>query len=244
MTFAGEVHISALDYSHGTLPLRGFLARSLPRDEPTPGVLVAPEWWGANAYVQQRALQLARRGYIALAIDMYGDGRTTADANTATALARDTRTGPLARERATCALDLLRCQPGVDPARLAAVGFCFGGSVVLELARAGADLRGVASFHGSLATPIPAQRETLKASILVLHGADDTFVSDDELRNFSEEMRAADADWQLFSYGSALHSFSNPSADVAAIPGVSYDARSERRSWQAFESFLDEIFAR
>ncbi len=242
---SAEILTSTVHYhdASGDLSFRGFLARPHQGDARRPGVLVVPEWWGLDAYAKHRAEQIARLGYVALAVDMYGDGITTRDAATAAALARDTRTGAVARERINCALRVLREQPEVDPNRIAAVGFCFGGSVALELARSGAEICGAACFHGSLATPAPARPETLKASILVMNGADDSFVSKNELQAFEDEMRAAGADWQLLSLGGAVHSFSNAAADAAGIPGLAFHARSERRAWRAFEDFLLEVFS-
>ena len=165
---SAEILTSTVHYhdASGDLSFRGFLARPHQGDARRPGVLVVPEWWGLDAYAKHRAEQIAGLGYVALAVDMYGDGITTRDAATAAALARDTRTGAVARERINCALRVLREQPEVDPKRIAAVGFCFGGSVALELARSGAEICGAACFHGSLATPTPARPETLKASIV------------------------------------------------------------------------------
>ncbi|MHB8351019.1 MAG: dienelactone hydrolase family protein [Vulcanimicrobiaceae bacterium] len=243
LSMTTQILTSDVHYSSGDLSFRGFVAEPHQSDADKPGVLVVPEWWGLNAYARHRAEQLARLGYVALAVDMYGDGITTHDATIAAALARDTRIGTVARERINCAFDVLRKRPGVDPKRIVAVGFCFGGSVALELARSGAEIRGAVCFHGSLATPMPARPETLKASILVLNGADDSFVSKNELQAFENEMRAAEADWQLLSLGGAVHSFSNAAADAAGIPGVAFHARSERRAWRAFEDFLLEMFS-
>lgn len=234
------VRTSSIDYWDGDQRLCGFLALPQTAGSNHPAVLVGPEWWGLDDYARRRAVQLAAIGYIAFAIDMYGDGKTTADAASAEAWARTTRTGELARRRASCALHWLQSHPAVARSRIGAIGFCFGGSVVLELARSGADVRAVACFHGSLATPMPAQAQTLKASILVLHGGDDGFSPDDELLAFQREMRGARADWQLFIFGNAVHSFSNPDADRAGIAGVAYDPLSDRRAWAAVERFLHE----
>jgi dienelactone hydrolase len=231
---------STLQYSDGNMRLQGFLARPPSKADSQPAVLVAPEWWGLNLYAKSRARQLAAMGYIALVVDMYGNGAVTDDSETAAALASTTRTGALARRRIIKAFEALSGQPGVDSNRVAAVGFCFGGSVVLELARSGADVRSVTCFHGSLATPLPATAEALKASILVLNGADDPFISQQEILGFEAEMRAAQADWQLVSLGGAVHSFSNPDADRANMTGVSYHCLSERRAWRLFEHFLQE----
>jgi len=243
MKSSGSIQNSAIEYKLGGTSFHGYLAAPPRAGGKKPGVLVAPEWWGLNAYARSRAEQLARAGYVALAIDMYGDGRITSDPRTASEWAGTCRTGPLARERATRALQWLQEHPAVEPERIAGVGFCFGGSVMLELARSGASVRGVTSFHGSLATPLPAQKGVIRASVLVLHGADDPYVSSEELSTFQSEMREAGADWRLCQFGNAVHSFSNPAADAAKIPGLAYNEAAARRGWQTFENFLAETLA-
>jgi len=230
----------AIEYQLDGVTFHGHLARPAEDGARRPGVLVAPEWWGLNPYARRRAEQLAALGYVALAIDMYGEGKVTSDAATASAWAGTTRTGPLSRRRSARALQWLQSHPSVRSDRIAGVGFCFGGSVMLELARSGAEVRGVASFHGSLATPLPAERGVLRAAVLVLHGADDPYVTDEEVLTFRNEMRAAGADWRICLFGGAVHSFSNPDADVAGLPGLAYHAPSERRGWRTFLAFLEE----
>lgn len=230
-------------YRQGDTELVGFLAYDDAVTGRRPGVLVAPEWWGLNDYAKRRAEQLASLGYVAFAIDMYGKGKTTADPKEAGRLAGTFRSDrQLMRARATAGLDVLKGRPQADPARLAAIGYCFGGTVVLELARSGADLKGVVSFHGGLATPNPADAKNIKGKVLVLHGADDTFESPAEIAAFQEEMRQARVDWQMVFYGGAVHSFTNPDADKAGIKGVAYNEAADRRSWRAMQDFLAEIF--
>ncbi len=227
----------------GDTELVGFLSYDDAVVGMRPGVLVAPEWWGVNEYAKRRAEQLARLGYVAFALDMYGNGKTTTDPKEAGLLAGRFRSDrQLMRNRAMAGLDVLKSRPQVDPARLAAIGYCFGGTVVLELARSGADLKGVVSFHGGLATPTPADAKNIKGKVLVLHGADDTFESPAEIAAFQEEMRQARVDWQMVFYGGAVHSFTNPDADKAGIKGVAYNAAADRRSWQAMQDFFAEIF--
>jgi dienelactone hydrolase len=148
----------------------------------------------------------------------------------------------LGRARAAVGLSVLRGRPEVDPARIAAIGYCFGGTVVLEMARSGADLKGVASFHGGLATPNPADAGNIKGKVLVLHGADDPFESPAEVAAFQEEMRQAKVDWQMVFYGGAVHAFTNRDVDKFGLKGAAYDEKADRRSWQAMRYFLDEIF--
>ncbi len=230
-------------YRQGDAELAGFLAYDDAVKGRRPGVLVAPEWWGVNDYAKRRAEQLARLGYVAFALDMYGKGKTTTDPKEAGQLAGRFRSDrQLMRARAAAGLDVLKGRPQVDPARLAAIGYCFGGTVVLELARSGANLKGVVSFHGGLATPNPADAKNIKGKVLVLHGADDTFESPAEIAAFQEEMRQAHVDWQMVFYGGAVHSFTNPDADKAGIKGVAYNEAADRRSWQAMQDFFAEIF--
>jgi dienelactone hydrolase len=237
---AGEVSTQVVEYRHGELTLRGYQAT------PTgavgvPGVLVVHEWWGANDYAQRRARELAERGYAAFACDMYGAGATTEDPKQAGALA-----GPFYQDRglmvarARAGLEQLAKAPGVDPKRLSAIGFCFGGTVVLELARAGEPLRLAASFHGGLKTTTAVQPGAILAQILVLHGGSDPMVPPAEVAGFISEMVAAKADWRMEVYGTALHAFTNPKArDLhAVIPAVDYDAAAEAASLAALRDAL------
>ena len=237
---AGEISTRSIDYRQGEIALRGFLA------QPTaiasvPGVLVVHEWWGLNDYAQRRARELAEQGYAAFACDMYGAGATTEDPKQAGALA-----GPFYQDRslmvarARAGLEQLATTPGVDPKRLSAIGFCFGGTVVLELARAGEPLRLAASFHGGLKTTTAVQPGAILAQILVLHGGSDPMVPPAEVAGFISEMVAAKADWRMEVYGTALHAFTNPKArDLhAVIPAVDYDAVAEAASLAALRDAL------
>ncbi len=237
------IRTDKVTYRQGDAELVGFLTYDDAVVGMRPGVLVAPEWWGVNEYAKRRAEQLARLGYVAFALDMYGNGKTTTDPKEAGLLAGRFRSDrQLMRKRAAAGLDVLKSRPQVDQTRLAAIGYCFGGTVVLELARSGADLKGVVSFHGGLATPNPADAKNIKGRVLVLHGADDTFESPAEIAAFQEEMRQARVDWRMVFYGGAVHSFTNPDADKAGIKGVAYNEAADRRSWQAMQDFFAEIF--
>ncbi len=239
----GEVRTERIEYRHGDVQLKGYLAYDDSFTGRRSGVLLVHEWWGLNDYAKRRAEQLAGLGYVAFAIDMYGNGKTTGDAKTAgewAAVFRNDR--PLARARALAGLEVLKKRPQVDPQRIAAIGYCFGGTMALELARSGADLRGVVSFHGGLSTPDPADARNIRGKVLVLHGADDTFESPAEIAAFQEEMRRAGVDWQMVYYGGAVHAFSNPEAGKAGIKGVAYNEAADRRSWLAMRDFFDEIF--
>ncbi len=237
-----KVMSKAVEYRHGEVVLEGYVAYPAYKKGRHPGVLVVHEWMGLNDYAKKRADQLAQLGYVALAVDMYGKGIRAADAKEAAALAGKYKGDrPLMRGRIQAALDLLKGLPKVDPKRIAAIGYCFGGTTVLELARSGADIAGVVSFHGGLDTPMPAEPGQVKAKVLVLHGGDDPLVPPEQVNGFEAEMRKAGVDWQLVAYGGTVHSFTNPQANDPAR-GVAYDAKSDRRSWQAMRSFFDEIF--
>lgn len=227
---------------NGTV-LRGFLAYDDGLKGKRPGVLVVHEWWGLNDFARERALKLAGLGYVGLAADMYGGGATTRDREEAGKLAGALLKNPdLLRARAHAALKVLAAAPRVDPKRLAAIGFCFGGTTVLELAYSGADLAGVVSFHGGLPRPQPGELTHLKAKILVLHGADDPLVPAADLTNFQQAMRQAGADWQMVFFSGAVHSFTNPAAGGNKASGAAYDALAARRSWRYMQEFFREIW--
>ena len=239
-----ELRTEQIEYRHGDVLLMGYLAYDDSFSGKRPGVLVVHEWWGLNDYAKMRAEQLARLGYVAFALDMYGGGKTTTDPKTAGEWAGMLRSNrALARARAQKGLDALKGRPQVDPGRIAAIGYCFGGTMVLELARGGAALRGVVSFHGGLGTPNPADARNIKGKVLVLHGADDAFESPAEIAAFQEEMRKAKVDWQMVYYGGAVHAFTNPDAGKAGLKGVAYNEKADRRSRLAMRNFFDEIFA-
>jgi dienelactone hydrolase len=234
-----------IDYRDGSLNLRGLLAYDETVQGKRPGIVVVHEAWGLGDHAMDRAKMLAGLGYVALAADMYGDRRVAADLAAATQLIGDLRTDPKKlRARAGAAVAALKARPNVDGSRVAAIGFCFGGTTVLELARGGADLKGVVSFHGGLQTAAPAQKGAVKPKVLVCTGADDPVIPPAQVTEFEDEMRAAAADWQVIVYGGTVHSFTNPDAGkTVKLDGMSYNAQTDRRSWAAMRAFLDEIFA-
>jgi len=207
-------------------------------------VLVVHEWWGLNDFAREQARWLAEMGYVAFAPDMYGKGQVTNDPSQARELSGQFYgdNSSLMRERAAAGLDVLRRQNNVDRNRIAAIGFCFGGTTVLQLAYSGADIDGVVSFHGSLPSPAEADDEQIRAMILVLHGADDPVVSDEQAAQFQDAMKRASADWQMIYYGGAGHSFTNPAADDLNMPGVAFNADANRRSRRHMKLFFDELF--
>jgi dienelactone hydrolase len=232
-----------LEYRQNGTVCKGYLAYDDAFAGRRPGVLVVHEWWGLNDFARTKAEQLAGLGYVALAADIFGRGATTADPQQAAQWAGEMKNNPqLLRARAGAALKALAGAAPADPQRLAAIGFCFGGTTVLELAYAGAPLAGVVSFHGGLTVPRPEDDQQIKAKFLVLHGADDTHVPPKDVAAFEAAMRRAGTDWVLVSYGGAVHAFTNPAAGSNKASGVAYDAKAARRSWRCMQDFLKEIF--
>ncbi len=235
-----------VEYSSRDIVMKGYLAYDESREEKRPGMLVVHEWWGHNEYARKRARMLAEHGYTALAVDMYGDGKQAMHPDEAVKFSSELmKNFDKAKERFIAALDFLKQQPAVDPDRIAAIGYCFGGGVVLNMARQGINLKGVASFHGVL-TPIkPSQPGTIKAKILVLHGAGDTFIKPEQIEAFRQEMESAGADFQFISYPGAVHSFTNPDADTYAEKfnlKLGYNAEADKKSWEELQKFLKTIF--
>lgn len=235
-----EIH-----YNVGETHLNGYLA--YPRNATkAPGVLVVHEWWGHNAYVRKRADMLAELGYVAFALDMYGDGKVTGHPKEANAFMMEVvNNAEAARARFEKALDLLKSSPAVDPEKIAAIGYCFGGAVVLSMARSGVDLDGVVSFHGALEGLAPINQDGVKARFMVFNGAADPFVSEEAKQTFKTEMDGAGLTYEFIDYPGAMHTFTNPEADEkAATYGLplKYDAAADQDSWQKTQEFFREIF--
>lgn len=232
-----------VEYRDGDQMLEGYLAYDTAIAGKRPAVLIVHDWTGVGPYVKQRAGQLARLGYVAFAADIYGKGVRPASPEAAGAEAgKYKQDRALFRSRLNAGLQALLSQTQADPARAAAIGYCFGGTGVLELARSGADLKGIVSFHGGLDSPSPADGKNIKGKVLILHGAEDPFVPAKDIDAFLTEMRAANVDWQMISYGGAVHSFTNPAAGNDSSTGAAYNAAADRRSWGAMRQFLDESF--
>jgi dienelactone hydrolase len=235
-----------VSYSSGATVMKGYLAYDKNIKGKRPGVLVVHEWWGHNEYARKRARMLAEMGYAALAVDMYGDGKQAMHPDEAGKFSSEVmKNFDTAKARFTAAMDLLKKQHMVDPGEIAAIGYCFGGGVVLNMARQGVDLKGVASFHGSLVPVNPAQPGSVKAKILVLHGGDDKFTTAEQIDAFKKEMKDAGADFQFITYPGAMHSFTNPDADTYAkkfnLP-LGYNAEADKKSWAELGTFLGQIF--
>ncbi len=241
------LHTEELHYQAGDTSLTGYLAYDDSIEGKRPGILVVHEWWGHNAYARKRAEMLAALGYTALAVDMYGDGKVADHPEDAKAfmMAVVNNMG-VAEARFDAAQQLLMQQETVDPQQIAAIGYCFGGGMVLHMARAGKDLAGVVSFHGSLGTQTPAQEGAVSTSVLVFNGGADPFVTPEQLAGFEQEMKAAHVDYELVSYPGVKHSFTNPQADEFGkrfdMP-LAYDAHADQDSWTRMQQFFDRIFS-
>lgn len=228
-------------YSHNSQNLKGFLAYEAAGGK-RPAVLVAHDWSGRNEFACQKAQMLAKLGYIGFALDMYGDGRTGNTTEERSALMQPLASNrKLLRERMRAAFDAVAAMPEVDNSRIAAIGFCFGGLCVLDLARSGAPVKGVVSFHGLLSQPDNLPNQTIQAKVLVLHGYDDPMVKPAQVNDFCQEMTEAKVDWQVHQYGHTQHAFANPQAHDEKL-GTIYNPVAERRSMQAMTNFLQEIF--
>jgi dienelactone hydrolase len=237
------VQTRTVDYSQAGTALEGFFAYDDRQSQPLPAVLISHAWAGRDEFVCNKARKLAELGYAAFALDMYGKGilggGTEENARLMQPLMENRA---LLQARITAALETLRLQPEVDARRIAAMGFCFGGLCVLDLARTGADIRGVASFHG-LFVPAPnTAGNKIKAKVLAMHGFDDPLAPPDQLVALSRELTAAGADWQIHAYGNTMHAFTNPKANDPSF-GTVYDETADRRSWQALQNFLAEVLA-
>lgn len=239
-----EVKTETVKYKAGDVEAQGFLAYDAGMQGKRPGVLVVPEWWGLNDYPKMRAQQLAKLGYVAFVADIYGEGKTTEDPKQSGAWSGALKGGDRAklRERVAAAFEQLKGNPNVDASKTAAIGYCFGGTTVLELARAGADVQAVVAFHPDPSPPQGAPADRIKAKVLACIGAVDPFVPQEAIDEFKKEMETAKADWALNIYGGAVHAFTNPNADKHNIPGVAYHKQADMRSWQAMLDLFNETF--
>jgi len=235
-----------LDYQQGDTTLKGFIAYDDAIKGKRPGVLVVHEWWGHNEYARERARKLAKLGYVALAVDMYGDGKLATHPDDAGKFSSEiAQNMPLGKARFLAAMAALKSNSATDADKIAAIGYCFGGAVVLQMAREGVALDGVVSFHGSLGTPAPAQPGAVTAKILVAHGGADPFVPAEDITGFIDEMNKAGADYQFEIYGGAKHSFTNPGADKVGekfdLP-LEYNQQADSASWAEMQRFFTSIF--
>jgi dienelactone hydrolase len=242
-TAFGAVKTREVDYKQNGTTLKGLIAWDDAQTGKRPGVLVVHEWWGLNEHARNAARRLAEAGYVALAVDMYGDGKVTTHQHDAEALMSAVMKDPAVEAaRFNAALAQLKQDPHVDPEKIAAIGYCFGGAVVLDMARAGADLDVVVSFHGLLSTKTPAQKGKVKARILVLTGDADPFNPPEQVEAFKKEMQAAGANFQVISYPGARHGFTNPDAAKYGMAALAYDATADKQSWAEMLKLLKQVF--
>jgi len=232
-------------YTANGTTLKGYLAYDENLEGRRPGVIVVHEWWGHNQYARHRAEMLAELGYIALAIDMYGDGKQVSHPDDAGKLAMETMSNmETAKARFDAGIDFLKKQPQNDPEKIAAIGYCFGGGVVLNMVLAGSDLDAGVSFHGSLPQTVE-NPDLVKAKILVCNGADDPFVPRQQVEKFESEMKTSGIDYKLVNYPGARHAFTNPEADSSSkkfnLP-LAYNKKADEESWEEMKSFLKEVF--
>lgn len=237
------IQTRTVEYKEGKTLLEGTLAYDDAIAGRRPGIVVVHDWMGPSDFSRGRAVELAKLGYVALAADIYGKGVRPKDAKEASALVGQYKSNRrLLRARVRAAFNTLLAQPQADAQKTAAIGYCFGGTTALELARSGAPVSGIVSFHGGLSTPTPEDAKTLHAKVLVLHGADDPHVPADELAAFEKEMNGGHVDWTLVKYSGAVHAFAVPGAGNDPSKGAAYNAKADRRSWQAMRDFLHELF--
>ncbi|QEG38754.1 dienelactone hydrolase family protein [Roseimaritima ulvae] len=239
---AAEIQTKQVIYQDGDVTLEGFVAWNTEHTQ-APGILVVHQWMGLTDYEKGRCKQLAELGYVAFALDIYGQGvrpdNRQAAAKTAGIYKSDRE---LYRRRLNLGLEQLRKQPNVYPQTFAAIGYCFGGTGVLELARSGADIEGVVSFHGGLDSPSPEDGKNIRAKVLLCHGADDPFVPAKDIEAFKAELNAAEVDWQMNIYSGAVHSFTQPMAGNDNSAGAAYNEKADKRSWTAMQAFFNELF--
>lgn len=242
-TAYAKLHASDVDYTLDDTVLQGYIAYDDSFTGKRPGVLVIHEWTGLGPYVKTRCEQLAKLGYVAFGADIYGKGVRPANHEEAAKVSGSyAKDRPLMRARIMAGLEQLKGNPRVDVKRIAAIGYCFGGMAVLELARSGADVSGVVGFHGVLGNPDPDNAKDIRTKVLVQQGADDSYAAAAQLEAFIDEMRASGADWRLVLYGGTVHSFTVPAAGDDPSSGAAYNKLSDERSWRAMLDFFDEIF--
>jgi dienelactone hydrolase len=247
LAFAFAAHAAiqtkTIEYKQGDTTLEGVIVYDDAVKAKRPGVLIVHQWLGITEYEKTRATMLAKLGYVAFCADIYGKGVHPQDTKEAGVEATKYKTDrTLLRARVNAGLAEFKKSDLVDSKRIAAIGYCFGGTTVIELARSGTELNGVVSFHGGLDSPTPADGRNIKCKVLACHGADDPFVPAKDLTAFESEMRDNKVDWQLIAYGGAVHSFTQPMAGNDNSKGAAYNEAADKRSWEAMKQFLAELF--
>lgn len=240
---AAEIHTKEVEYKQGGTVLQGLVAWDDAVKGPRPGVLVVHEWWGHNEHARHQAKRLAAAGYVGFALDLFGKGKVTTHPKEAQAFMSEAKKDPaVITARFRAALEQLKKDPHVAADQIAAIGYCFGGSVVLDAARSGADLDAAVSFHGMLATENPAQEGKVRARILVFTGVADPFVPMEDVAAFGKEMKAAGANFEVVAYPGVKHAFTNPDAGKAGMDALEYNAEADKKSWDAMLEMFEEVY--
>lgn len=238
-----DVKTQTITYEYDGVTLKSYLAWDDAARGKRPGILVVHEWWGLNAYARRRAEQLAALGYVAFACDMYGEGKYTEHPKEAGQMATAVRKNvKVWQGRARAGLDILKKQKQVDPSKLAAIGYCFGGSTALQLAYTGAELSAVVTFHAALPVPEAEQAKAVKARLLICHGAMDKFIPEATILKFRAALEEAKVDYAMVYFGGAVHSFTVKGIDKKGVPGLAYNAAADRRSWAYMRLMFREAF--
>lgn len=236
------IKTETVTYTYDKTVMEGYVAYDDTAKEPKPGVLIVHDWMGLTQFTKDKAEQLAKEGYVAFAADVYGKGVRPKDAAEAGALATQFKSDlVLLRGHTKAAFEKLKSMNQTLAKKIVVMGYCFGGTAALELARSGVPLVGTASFHGGLATPRPEDAKFINGRVLVMHGADDPYVPAKEVKAFKEEMKAAKVNMKFISYPGAVHAFSIPTAGTDKSKGAAYNAKADKESWIAFEKFLKEV---
>jgi dienelactone hydrolase len=234
-----------IEYKQGDTALQGYIAYDDASEGKRPGVIVVHEWWGHNQHARNQAERLAKLGYVGFAIDMYGKGKLATHPTDAREMATAVRSNPqLATDRFMAAYNYITKHPKVDAERIGATGYCFGGSIILAMARRGVDIDALATFHSAL-TPIePSTGKPIKTKILICHGGDDAFIPQADIDAFKKEMADAKADYEFLVLAGAKHSFTNPDADKAGVDGLAYNADADTKSWEAMTALFKKVFGK
>lgn len=236
------MYTNVVEYYEGNTLLKGFIAYDDSSSHKHPAILIAHDWSGCNDFARNKALKMAELGYVGFAVDMFGEGKTGATTEEKSALIQPLLNDRLLLQRRLfAALSFIEENDRVNSQLIAAIGFCFGGLCVLDLARSGADVKGVVSFHGLFNSPEKLPKPKISAKVLALHGYDDPMVPPEQVHAFAQEMTTAQADWQIHMYGHTQHAFTNPAANDVNL-GTIYNAAAEKRSWQAMKDFFNELF--
>ena len=236
-----QVKLDSIEYEHGDVMLKGYITYDGLLKSMRPGILLIRESWGITDFIKDRASKLAELGYIVFMLDMYGKGKIETEEEASALVQEFIENSILMRERATAGLTVLKSNQKVDPTRIAVLGYSFGGTVALELARSGADLACVVCFHGNLKSNNPDEAKNIKGSVLVFMGANDPSVSIEELLAFRDEMKQTGVDWQLITYGNAVKGFSNSELGFDDSDGFAFNYNADKRSWEVLTSFFREI---